>query len=239
MENRQGSSFIPKNTVRTTTKPQNVRRVYIFTYVAFVLFFGTAIATVGIFIYDISIDNQIAAQQENLSKEREVFNQADLERVRELDARMNKAFGILDQHVAVHSIMDVLDAAILKSVQVTAFEYVKDIDNSLNLTLTLQTKKFNDSLAQRESFLDHTLMENPVISEVTFSESLPENTLINAPEGKVTFMLSKELKTSDIPYIARDSITESSIGSSNSNVPVVSEEASFLEELNNSAVINE
>ena len=47
MEKPQGTSFIPKSPVKGTVKPRGVRKVYILTYVTYVLFFGTLISYKG------------------------------------------------------------------------------------------------------------------------------------------------------------------------------------------------
>lgn len=201
MEKSQGTSFIPKSPVRAPQKVRGKKRVFIFTYITFVFFFGTLLATAGIFIWSVTIDNQLDVQKNNLAIERESFDNAQLEKVRELEARMNIAFGLLDAHVSVHSIFEALEEATLRSIQITGFEYIKDINNTLILTMEVNASNFNSSLYQREVFSKDSILAGATISEVIFTDSVSSGNILLSSQEAVTYQITKELSTSEIPYV--------------------------------------
>jgi len=201
MENSQGNSFIPKSPVRGTVKPYDVRKVYIFTYITFVFFFGALIATAGTFFYDITIDRQLESQKSRLAEERNSFNQADLERVRELEKRMTTAYSILDRHVSVHSILSALEESTLRSVQIDSFEYMKDVDNSLNLALIARTTNFNAALFQREIFSGNSVLAGGSISKIELSDEQSLDDTSDTAGKEVIFRIEKSLSSLNIPYV--------------------------------------
>lgn len=229
MEKFQGSSFIPKGPVRGTVKPRGVRRVYILTYVTYVLFFGTLLATAGVFMYGLSIDTQLVAEKDRLLQERESFNQADLERIRELELRMDTAFAILDRHVSLRSVLEALEATTLRPVQIYGFEYIKDIDNSLILTMTARTENFNNALFQREIFASNDVLNGATISELSFTEAeLGDGSSIKTQE--VEFTIIKELSVDEIPYTIDPFASDDSLTTTGSFTEEVEEASSVLDE---------
>lgn len=199
MENSQQHSFIPKSPVRTTKKPRGVRRVYVLTYVALIFFFGTLLATAGIFIWGMTIDQQLAVQKENLAVERGSFNQADLEYVRDLEVRMNTAFDILNRQVSVYSVLDALEKTTLSSVQLLAFELAKQDNQALQLSLSITSPDFNASLFQREVVTGNSILSGAEFSEVSFSDS---ESATGAAVREVKLTMTKALSALDIPYMA-------------------------------------
>ena len=200
MENRQGTSFIPKSPVRGAVKPAGARKVYIFTFVSFVFFFGTLLATAGTFFYNISIDSQLSSQKARLSEERSSFNQSDLERIHELETRMKTAFNILDGKVSLHSLLIALEDTTLRPVQIVGLEYKKDVNKSLNLALSIRTTNLNAALFQREIFSGNTVLKGSSVSEIIFTDGAAEGDSEVLAESEVTFTVSKELTKADIPY---------------------------------------
>jgi hypothetical protein len=202
MENKQGTSFIPKSPVRGAVKPKGVRKIYIFTYVAFVFFFGTMLATAGTFFYNISIESQLISAKERLSQERNQFNQSDLERVRELEKRMNTAFSILDTKVSLYKLFTTLEETTLRPAKISGFEYKKTVDNSLDLALTVDTSDFNTALFQREIFSSNSILKGSEISEISYTDGLNASVEDAPVKSNVSFIVSKKLTSSDIPYTA-------------------------------------
>jgi len=229
MENSQGTSFIPKSPVKGTVKPRGVRRVYILTYVTYVLFFGTLLATAGVFMYGLTIDAQLVSEKERLSVERDSFNQADLEKVRELESRMDTAFSILDRHVSLHSVFKALEVVTLRPVQLYGFEYTKDLNNSLNLTLLARTKNFNNALFQREILSGNAILNGATISDIKYTGSEPEDGLPAASE-EVQFTITKKLSVGDIPYTGSSVTSDDSFTITDSFTDSLGESETFTEE---------
>lgn len=201
MENPSVNSFIPKSPVQASINPRGKRRVFIFSYVTAVFFFGTLLASVGIFIWGITMEKQLDTYKENLAIERNQFNQADLENIRELEGRMNTALGILNRHVSVHSILSALESTTLKTVQIVGFSYTKEIDDSLNLSLAISTADFNSALFQREIFSGDSILGAAITSSMLYVDPEPTELTGFLPANEVTYVMSKKILVSDVPYI--------------------------------------
>ncbi|GEM_PF-511169 len=203
MENPQGASFIPKSPVRGSTKPRKVRRVYVLTYVAFVCFIGSLLAAGGMFFYDLSIDRKIDNQKILLSEEQNAFSQSDLEHVRDLENRMNTADAILNKHVSVHAVLTALEKSTLATTQLTELAYSKEPDGSLLLNVYTKIPDFNATLFQREILTGNTILSGAEIIELAYNDITAEEdgALPVIEEAQVTYLLSKILLPSDIPYV--------------------------------------
>jgi len=203
MEKPQGTSFIPQSPVRASKKTPGVRRVYLFTYITLIFFFGTLLAIAGVFFWDLSIDQQLSKVKADLALERESFNQADLEQVRELEKRMNTAYGILNRHVSVHSIIDALEKTTLAPVQLLTLDYIKDTNNTLELSVTASAPDFNTSIFQREVVSGSNILAGAEFSEIAFTNAESAGAQVTSDSvEEVTFTITKQLSTSDIPYLA-------------------------------------
>jgi hypothetical protein len=199
MEKNQGTSFIPKSPVRASSKPKGIRKVYILTYATYVFFFGTLLVSVLVFGYGYSKNAQLASEKGSLLEERDSFNQADMERVQELDSRMKSAFSILDRQVSLTSLLQMLETKIVKSAYIYGLEYSKGVDGSLELALQVRSGEFNDALFQRQEFLSDPILAGAIISEIEFVQSESEGE-VSVKTQEVTFSVIKTLDVSDIPY---------------------------------------
>ncbi len=199
MEKNQGTSFIPKSPVRASSKPKGTRKVYILTYATYVFFFGTLLAAAVVFGYGFSVNAQLASEKSSLLIERDSFNQADMERVQELDSRMKSAFSILDRQVSLTSLLQMLETKTIRSAYIYGLEYSKGIDGSLNLALQVRSGNFNDALFQREEFFSDSILAGAIISEIDYTQSESEGAL-SIKTQDVDFLVTKTLDVSDIPY---------------------------------------
>jgi len=199
MEKHQGNSFIPKSPVRASSKPKGIRKVYILTYVTYVFFFGTLLAAALVFGYGFSVNAQLNSEKSSLLAERDSFNQADMERVQELDSRMKFAASVLDRQVSLSSLLQMLETKTVSSAHIYGLEYTKEIDGSLKLALQVRSENFNDALFQREEFFSDPVLSGATISDINFARSESEGE-ISFQRQEVNFVVAKTLSVSDIPY---------------------------------------
>jgi len=201
MEHSQGHSFIPKSPVRGEVKPRGVRKVYVLTYLTFVFFFGTLLVTAGTFFFDLTVNKQLDTEKGRLAQERNSFNQANLERVRELEVRMNTSFNILDRQVSVHSVLEALNQTTLQSVELDTFEFVKDVDGALRLSVLVRTSDYNAALFQREVFKGNSILSGATIEKVEFTEEEVVDDEVVVVNSDVTYLITKKFTSADIPVI--------------------------------------
>ena len=163
MPGPQGSSFIPKQPARGRVQRRGVRKIYVFTYISFVLFFGTLIAAGGTFFYKVSVDSQLQSEKEKLVVQREAFSQADIERVKELDMQLTAAQDLLDNHISIVTLFEALEAATVSNIELSGFSFLRTDSEGIEVNLSATAKDFNSVLFQR-SIVD----ANPVLAGAKF-----------------------------------------------------------------------
>ncbi len=218
MENTQGSSFIPKNPVRGSVKPRQVKKVYIFSYIAVILFFVSLLAAAATFFYTVSKEAQLSTLKEKLAEEQTRFNHSELIAVKELDERMDKAYSLLQSKVSLQKVFKALEETTVHPVQIIGFEYKKEVNNDLNLALAMKTHDFNSALFQKEIIGGSSVLKGASFNDVKYNEALEtdsEGGNAGVIKGEVTFMLTKTLTQSDIPFDSTAIDIET--GDSNSN----------------------
>lgn len=236
--NPQGTSFIPQRPTAGKTKHRGVRKIYILAYVSYVLFFGSAIAAAGTFFFTLTVDAQLEYQRGLLAAEKDRFSESDIESVRELEERMSIAEDRMNKHISVLSIFEALEQSALQAIRFTSFVYERPNDNAPLVTWTGSAEKFNTIIFQRE-----ILEQNPILAGAKFDEvSLvtkeidEEGVVTDAPARSLTFMLSKEIEQSLIPYQARTYTDTTVEGSESTDVEAASSDDAEAESISQESV---
>lgn len=114
-------SFIPTQSKKTPTAGRKIKRIYLLSYVSYVLFFGTLAAVVGLFLYETQLANALENQKSALEAERGSFNQRDLVRVRDMQARIDQATELLSQQAQISRILQDFNTSTPQNVQLAGF----------------------------------------------------------------------------------------------------------------------
>ena len=205
MVNPQGTSFIPQRPTHKKVAPRTVRKIYVLAYLSYVLFFGSLIAAGGVLFMNFSLDQQIKQKQQALATEKELFNEADIESVRDLEKRIAMAYERLNQHVSVLAILEALERSAVQSLRFESFEYMREGDSFPKVVFAGSSEDFNSILFQRDEISD-----NPVLAGSFFNEvGVEVQELENGETVKtVKFALEKEIDPSLISYTPRTEIQE-------------------------------
>ncbi len=200
MDSSQGSSFIPKSPVSGTVNKRRVRKIYVFTYLIYIAFVGSIIAAVGTWIYKLSVANELTTVQAALNAERDRFNQADLDRVTELNARITEAKSIFDNQVSVVQILEAVERVTLSSVDMRGFTFEKDVSTTLALELAAEASDFNTTLFQRQVLAGDPVLGGATVTNVTYA-STPATEELPA-ESTVIFTVEKDIAPGSIKPVA-------------------------------------
>lgn len=205
MVNPQGTSFIPQRPTKGKTNTRRVRKIYVLTYISYVLFFGAVLAAAGTFFYNVLIESQLQSAQQTLTAEREKFSQSDIESVRELDKKIKMAGERLNNHISVVSIFEAIEASAVQSLRFIEFSYERLNDEAPVVVLKGTTGSFDSVIFQRD-----VLKANPVLADGYIEEVDLET--IDTAEGEnaapdlqqvITFELSNQIDPSLIGYSPR------------------------------------
>jgi hypothetical protein len=190
--------------MKSAARPRTVRKIYVFTYLSLVLFFGTLIASAGTFFFDLTVKGQLAAQKEELANEQNAFNARDLERLRELESRIENAKRLLGTHVSVADIFTALEQATVATVQLTGAQYERNAFGGITFAVGALTDSLNDARFQRDIFASNGVLRDAGIvgpQYTTRAEQLGGGTPTTAGAGQaVIFTLAGDFEVNDIPY---------------------------------------
>lgn len=215
MDNTQGSSFIPNTPIRggKPGRSKKNRKVYVLTYISFVLFFGALVATGAVFFLALQEEKNLSYQKQQLDAERSRFKESELQEVRELDARLKTAHTILNNTISVTNLMTSLEATLLRPALVKAFSFTKDGvsentsaasgrtgGDTFTLALDVDMPDFNAVLFQREVLGGNGVLQGAEIHEVTYGT--PAGELVDAESSLgnlVHLKITKTFTATEVP----------------------------------------
>jgi hypothetical protein len=163
--NPQNTSFIPKRPTQGKINNRGVRKIYILSYISYVLFFGALISAVAVFLYTYTLHAKINAERTKLTQEQSQFGQSDIESILRLEQLINTAEQKMDVHISLPRIFGAIESSALDTLVLDAFEYKRSDDAAPVLTLGGESSNFNSILFQRE-----VLALNPILAKSSFSK---------------------------------------------------------------------
>lgn len=210
MSNSSGGSFIPKRSTGKV-KPMRVgRRIYIFSYIAYALFFGTLLSVMGIFFLHNQAEARLQEYIALVDKERQGFEeQREIIEIKNLDTQLKTAQQILAWHVAPSVIFDALEDSIVSSMQIASFQYLRQTGGPAQVTFTGRTSSFDALLFQREIISQNSLLASADIVNVNYgsvssSNQKPTGTEVRNDESvSVEFVFDEETFTETLGYEPR------------------------------------
>ena len=205
MINPQGTSFIPQRPTKGKTNTRRVRKIYVLTYISYVLFFGAVLAAAGTFFFNILIEGQLESVKQALTAEREKFSQSDIESVRELDKKIKIAGERLNNHISVVSVFEALEMSAVQSLRFIEFSYKRLNDEAPIVVLKGTTGRFDSVIFKRDVLLANAILSDSHINEVALES-------VDVAEGEdavpniqqvITFDLNNQIEPSLISYKPR------------------------------------
>ena len=192
------ASFIPKRGATPRRQKTRGGKVYLLTIISYILIFAALVASAGVFFYDRYTKSQLQDEVTAMNQEVSNFKQADMARVQEFDARLQKAKNRLDNSVSITSIFDALEAATIDTVIINSLLLTRNADENFVMQVSIDTNDFDSSLFQRGVFERNDTIENIEI------DSLAVRTAANAQNATldktVSFNAFLSVPVSNIPY---------------------------------------
>jgi hypothetical protein len=197
------SSFIPKAPAsKNAPRPRGIKKIYIFTYISLVLFFGTLIASAGTFFFDVTVKGQLAQQKEQLANERNAFNASDLVRLRDLERRIESAKRIIESHVSVSKLFTALEASTVSGVQLTGASYERSAFGGINFAVGARTESLNTARFQRDIFAANEILRSSGLVNPQFTTRREQigATQTGPQTQSVVFSLAGTFTVDDVAY---------------------------------------
>jgi hypothetical protein len=226
MDSSQGSSFIPKAPVRGAVNKRRVRRVYVFTYLIYIVFTCSLLAAAGFWFVHYTADKKLADAQLRLTEERNKFNDSDVATVMQLNERMEEAEALIANHVSLVRALEAVEAVTVASVAMTGLQYTKEESARLSFSLVARTDDFNSARYQREVLSANPVLAGATLANVSFGVSDTGTESGAGDESVVSFHIEKTLEPGAIaPVIDTANLVPDM---DPSDVPVVSDDAAAV-----------
>lgn len=221
MPEQQGSSFIPKAGAAPVRRTGVTRRIYLLSYLSYIIFFSVLFATVGIFLYGIYVDRSLASVQDELAKEQARFSSEEVDSVHHLSSRLETAERILNSTAAPSNIFTAIEDIVASNIVFSGMTYKHLPNDRFSIALIGLADDFNEVIHQNKLMQGNSLFEGIEVSEFDYSVTGDEAASTVAGQAVLTFIFSDTRDISLIPYTAS--------ASNQGSVEILSEEDSDSE----------
>lgn len=214
MPSDQGASFIPKRNPSKKIKRVVTRRVYLFTFVTYIVLFVVLILSASLFGYKLYLEGEIATQIKNLNQEIDSFKVADMQRVIEYEQRLALAEDRFANQISMATLIALLESTTAQTIQYTNVSIERPNDSEVLLAADIIAREFDSAVFQREVYEQTDELSGVVLEDISFtvgggSES---NSRVVSVTGDtldtITMMARFRLNPGSFPAIADDRFLE-------------------------------
>lgn len=192
MDPKFQTSFIPQKPIVTgsnfSPSSPGFRSINIFNIIATVAFVACFLAYGGIFAYKQVLNGQIKEADGKLKVAKNAFEPEKIYELIDASNRIESTRKLLEDHVAVSQLFDLLQNETLARVQFDNFTYNKK-DTNLIITMDGKADGYNTIAAQSTIFSESKFIKDAVFSDFDLSQT-----------GNVTFKLTAVIDSSLVSY---------------------------------------
>ncbi len=181
------TSFIPKKTAETEPR-ESFSGAGLSLFIGILTLVISVVLTGGVYGYDAYLKGAVQRKEEQLQQQREAFAPELIREMARLSDKIAAAEGLLNKHVAVSEIFELLQQTTLKTVRFTSFTF-NNTDRGIQVALQGEGLSFTSVALQADEF-----SRNPNLSGTIFSGFALNNF------GNVTFSASTVVNPNLISY---------------------------------------
>lgn len=205
MADPSSTSFIPKRTPQKRSRKAASRQVYVFTLISYTLIFAALIASVLVFFYHRYLENQLAEAVADLNTAIASFEVAEMERVLELDARLDQASERVEQSASGVALLGAIEEATVSTVQLNGAKIERLGDTGYELSADFIADSFDASLFQRGVLERSDVIESVLVNELTIARATgdeDDNGPVSVSSGQYNVNLNSvvEFAIESVPY---------------------------------------
>ncbi len=164
MQPNNRSSFIPKKSIKRVERVRSGKRVYILSYVAYSVFFGTLVVAGAVFFYSQLLEKDLASKIEELETQRIAFSQSNIQKVKEVERQLKMADYFFSRHSSPYAVLHELERIAVDKITFNTFNYNRVDNDTIELTVSGGTDRF-DGVA----FQSGLLLDSKVLGAAEFS----------------------------------------------------------------------
>lgn len=171
MEGKLQTSFIPKQPLVENGAKKASGTTSIFSIIGWFIFIVVISASVGVFLYEQYLTKAIDTKNTDLSNRIKSFDTESVDHFIQLDSRLQSAALILNNHLAVSNLLDLIAENTIQSVQFTDFKYSFDDSDKISLNLSGKAPSFASVALQSDAFSAEPHLHNQVFSNLGLDQA--------------------------------------------------------------------
>lgn len=170
MANDSRPSFIPRRTPTAPKKQRSSRSIGVFGYLSYILFFGSILLSLGMFIVSQQVQSTLQEKQTELTAIKDEFQQSEMDRVREYERFLGQLSAVFDRSMSIGQLFTAIEGSIVETVFMTDMELERTADE-LTLAASVQSDSFDAALFQRSVYEEFPVLGNFVLEDVTLQSA--------------------------------------------------------------------
>lgn len=172
MDKEFQTSFIPKKNVIESPKRAGGGGGGLVNLIAFVVFLAALLSAGGAYFYKNSVSIKIDEYKISLIRAKDQFEPGAIKELQVLDKRLKAATVILNQHVAVSPIFELLQKITLPTVRYSDFSYsIDETTKIVDISMKGEAKDYNFIALQADLFSENKFIKNPIFSDFVLDQS--------------------------------------------------------------------
>lgn len=178
------TSFIPKQAAGGGVNSVRSRKTFnVLTFISTVVFLSVLILALGVFFYKQYNERRLESYQQELSSLKASFAATgDIDRIRALERKMKIGEYLLDHHISLSRLFDVLELKTQQNASLESFEYEFDPSGFGKLILVGSAGSFNTVALQERGYADEQIFspDSVIFTGIDTDESAQVSFTVNA-----------------------------------------------------------
>jgi len=185
------TSFIPKKSFDVAGEIKSKPGGNILFTASVILLVLAVLSAGGVFGYKKFLESSIENKREALQRARAAFEPELIRELSHLDTKIATAEGLLEKHIAISGIFDLLQDVTLETVQFTNFGFSIEPEG-IRLSMSGVARSFSSVALQSDEFVKNRFISQPVFSNLALNQ-----------RGDVTFAASALIDPAAVSYSGR------------------------------------
>ncbi len=177
------TTFIPHKPASTLTRTDAApRTVHVVVLLGGVIFLVSLAVAAGSYFYRAILLRDIGTLSSSITRAEEIISPALVVRLGEFDKRAGAVKTLLDNHIVLTPVFDLLSALAISSVRFSKFEYALGREGDAKMTLSGEARSYSALAAESDILGKSEHVKEPIFSNFELN-----------PQGNVTFDFSAKI----------------------------------------------
>lgn len=174
METTFQTSFIPKQPITETRQSRSSGgSVSIFIFISIILLIASIVSAGLVYVYKVTLEKGVARSEEELARAKDAFDGDFIAELQAADKRLRAANDVVESHVVLSPIFEILQSSTLKTVRFTKFSHsIIGTGNTARVEVKMSGKArdYTAIALQSDALTKSKYIKDPLFSNLTLDE---------------------------------------------------------------------